>query len=445
MQGDLAGAASTMGLSAKNAAALASTFLTLGESAERADTAASGMLRQLQIAKMNPKRFQIGVGMLGMTADQLQKGMVTDPQSMILDVLTRIKTLPVEQQMEAVTRLFGKDWGGAIAKLANGVDEYRRQLALANGEAAKGSMSREFQARQRTTAAQWQITKNRLTELSVAIGNALLPAINDLLASSAPVIERFAAWTQKHPGVVKAVLGTALALAGVRVAVIALRFAFAALHYPLLLGLRLIASWRAVGTLASMAQVRTAALAVGRVLGRVVPAAFMVAGRAALWLGRLLLMNPLGLAVTAIASGALLIIQHWNTIKPFMTSLWEDVKKIFSGAWGVITGLFTGNFDRVKNGFKTMFDGIGTIATSFFDKLKSLWNWATEKFTTMKQWLGIGDSLTQHTMTTAGAGAAPQQRCACRHWRSSIGQTTPITVATPPTTSPNNRVNVAKP
>ncbi|WP_375731737.1 hypothetical protein [Xylella fastidiosa] len=81
-------------------------------------------------------------------------------------------------------------------------------------------------------------------------------------------------------------------------------------------------------------------------------------------------MNPLGLAVTAIASGALLIIQHWNTIKPFMTSLWEDVKKIFSGAWGVITGLFTGNFDRVKNGFKTMFDGIGTIATSFFDKLK---------------------------------------------------------------------------
>ncbi|MDD0937213.1 phage tail tape measure protein, partial [Xylella fastidiosa subsp. multiplex] len=78
-----------------------------------------------------------------------------------------------------------------------------------------------------------------------------------------------------------------------------------------------------------------------------------MAGRAALWLGRLLLMNPVGLAVTAIASGALLIVQHWNTIKPFMTSLWEGVKTIFSGAWGVITGLFTGNFDRVKNGFKT--------------------------------------------------------------------------------------------
>ncbi len=116
MQGDLAGAASTMGLSAKNAAALASTFLTLGESAERTGTAAAGMMRQLQIAKMNPKRFQVGVSMLGLTGDQLQKGMIDDPQAMILDVLGRIKKLPVEQQMEAVTRLFGKDWGGAIAE-----------------------------------------------------------------------------------------------------------------------------------------------------------------------------------------------------------------------------------------------------------------------------------------------------------------------------------------
>ncbi|HZS79980.1 MAG TPA: phage tail tape measure protein, partial [Herbaspirillum sp.] len=47
LHGDLAGAASTIGLRASHAAALASTLLTLGESPERADTAASGMLRQL--------------------------------------------------------------------------------------------------------------------------------------------------------------------------------------------------------------------------------------------------------------------------------------------------------------------------------------------------------------------------------------------------------------
>ncbi|WP_375731637.1 hypothetical protein [Xylella fastidiosa] len=66
----------------------------------------------------------------------------------------------------------------------------------------------------------------------------------------------------------KAVLGTALALASVRSCCHRpASFAFAALHYPLLLGLRLIALWRAVGTWLAMAQVRTAALAVGRGLG----------------------------------------------------------------------------------------------------------------------------------------------------------------------------------
>ncbi|HHW4679776.1 MAG TPA: phage tail tape measure protein [Xylella sp.] len=410
MQGDLAGAASTMGLSAKHAAALASTFLTLGESAERADTAASGMLRQLQIAKMNPKRFQIGVEMLGMTAGQLQKGMVTDPQSMILDVLTRIKKLPVEQQMEAVTRLFGKDWGGAIAKLANGVDEYRRQLSLVNGEAAKGSMSREFQARQRTTAAQWQITKNRLTEVSVAIGTSLLPVINDLLASWAPVIERFSAWAKHHPGVVKAVIGTALALTGLKVTAIALRLAFAALHTPLLVAWRVLAAWRAASALASMTQLRTVALSMGRVIGGVLSTSLMVAGRAALWFGRALLMNPVGLAVTAIATGAFLVIRHWNTIKPFMGTLWEDIKKIFSSAWDGIADLSIRNSERVKSRFRTMFDDLSSMATSFFDKLKSVWHWTTGRFTSMKQWLRMGDSLNQPVPATAGPASAASMR-----------------------------------
>lgn len=221
MQGDLAGAASIMGLSAKNAAALASTFLTLGESAERADTAASGMLRQLQIAKMNPKKFQVGVSMIGMTADQLQKGMIKAPQETILNVLDALNKLPQEKQMEAVTRLFGKDWGGAIAKLAGGVKEYRRQLELANGDKAAGSMGREMQQRMKTTAAQFEIAKNRTTELSVALGSSLLPAVNSILAAVGPVVTSVAEWSKEHRGLVTGVVAVVGGLVALKVAVMA--------------------------------------------------------------------------------------------------------------------------------------------------------------------------------------------------------------------------------
>ncbi len=110
-------------------------------------------------------------------------------------------------------------------KLANGVDEYRRQLALANGEAAKGSMTREFQARMQTTSAQWQISKNIMNEVAVVIGGALLPAVNSLMQSAAPMIERFAEFSRDHPGAIKGIVGSALALTGLRVATLAVGYA----------------------------------------------------------------------------------------------------------------------------------------------------------------------------------------------------------------------------
>lgn len=314
MQGDLAGAAATMGLSAKNAAALASTFLHLGESAERADTAAAGMMRQLQVAKMNPKRFQIGVQMLGMTAEQLQKGMIDDPQAMILDVLGRIKSLPVGQQMEAVTRLFGKDWGGAIAKLANGVDEYRRQLDLANGEAAKGSMSREFEARMQTMSAQWRVTKNRISDVSVAIGSALLPSITKLMESAGPVVERMAEWSKENPGLIRGTVGAALAVTGLRVGFHALRYAVVAVKAPFLSTMGFIAKWRATGPLASMGKFGPAALKA--------TTAFRTIGTAVAAIGG----GPITIAVAALTAGALVVRKYWEPIKAWIGGALDGIR-----------------------------------------------------------------------------------------------------------------------
>lgn len=314
LQGDLAGTASTLGLSAKNAAALASTFLTLGESAERADTAASGMMRQLQIAKMNPKRFQRGTEMIGMTGDELQQGMVKDTQGTILKVLDKIKALPQAQQMEAVTRLFGKDWGSAIAKLAGGVDEYRRQLALANGEAQKGSMSREFQSRMKTTAAQWQVFKNRASEVGVAIGATLLPELNHLMAVVGPMATKFATWAAAHPGVIKGVIGTAVALTGLRVVTLGVRYAWLSLKGPVLAVMNFIARWRAAGAISAMGRFGGVALRVVSAVRWVAMAIGAIGG------------GPITVAIALLVAGALVVRKYWQPIKAFFMGYIEGFK-----------------------------------------------------------------------------------------------------------------------
>ncbi|HHW4679680.1 MAG TPA: hypothetical protein ACQGQH_09690 [Xylella sp.] len=54
-----------------------------------------------------------------------------------------------------------------------------------------------------------------------------------------------------------------------------------------------------------------------------------LAGQAVLFLGRALLMNPIGLIITGIAMTAFLLWQHWDSLKPKLLELWERIKTGF--------------------------------------------------------------------------------------------------------------------
>ncbi|WP_141054493.1 phage tail tape measure protein [Tepidiphilus succinatimandens] len=58
-------------------------------------------------------------------------------------------------------------------------------------------------------------------------------------------------------------------------------------------------------------------------IGGTLKTALLAAGRAILWLGRALLMNPIGLAITAIAGAAYLIWRNWDTVKAALAATWQ--------------------------------------------------------------------------------------------------------------------------
>lgn len=83
----------------------------------------------------------------------------------------------------------------------------------------------------------------------------------------------------------------------------------------------------------------TAVLSLGRVLGGALVRGLMLVGRAIFVLGRALLMNPIGLAVTGIAVAALLIYKNWDKIGPWFKKAWDAVKAAFQTAWTWFKGL----------------------------------------------------------------------------------------------------------
>ena len=64
----------------------------------------------------------------------------------------------------------------------------------------------------------------------------------------------------------------------------------------------------------------------------------------------------------------------WDRIKTFFTTLWTNVVTGIQTAWAGVTGFFTGLFDGVKNVVANVFNAIGGFAGKAWEFIKSIWN-----------------------------------------------------------------------
>ncbi|WP_367863209.1 phage tail tape measure protein [Pseudomonas guariconensis] len=150
------------------------------------------------------------------------------------------------------------------------------------------------------------------------IGATIAPELKDLINGIGELAVSVKTWVGEHPAltaaIVKTVGGLALLLAvggGLTVMLASFMGPFAMARYGLtLFGIK---SLGAVSALKGLG------------------GAFMWAGKAVLWLGRALMMNPIGLAVMAIAAAAYLIYKYWDPIKSYFLGLWAEIKAGFNG------------------------------------------------------------------------------------------------------------------
>ncbi|MGU7855396.1 phage tail tape measure protein [Burkholderia orbicola] len=91
-----------------------------------------------------------------------------------------------------------------------------------------------------------------------------------------------------------------------------------------------------VGPLRLLAQ---GGMLLARVLSGQLVNGLMLVGRTVLWLGRALMLNPIGIAITAIAVGAYLIYRYWTPIKQFFGGVWNSIRTAFAGGIGSVMRL----------------------------------------------------------------------------------------------------------
>lgn len=346
----------------RKAAALGSTFLSLGTAPEVAASAANAMVRELSIATMQSKNFFVGMDLLKLNPAQIEKEMTQDAMGTIQRVLEKVNNLPKDKRLGAMTMIFGKEFGDDAAKLANNLPELQRQLQLTSGGAASGSMQKESDINKDSLSAQWLLVKTGAQNTFSSLGETLRDPLMAIMNTVQQVTGSFRRWVEENPKLAGGLLKVVAALASIAVVLGTVMLAVAAVLGPLAL-MRL--------------QFSILGIKGGSAFGLITKAIGGV-GRGMLWLGRLMMANPVLAVIGLIAMGAILIWQNWDTLGPKFKAMWDVVCAATDAAWAWI-----------KQAVSTAWEGIKFLFFNFTLPGLIAKNWEAIKAGVSEAWVTV--------------------------------------------------------
>lgn len=214
------------GFSKEETLAFGSAMVSAGAEVEVASTSFRNMGRALTKGTSATKSQRDAFKKLGLDAAKVAAGMQQDAVGTTMEVINRLGQLPAEMQAAVMGDLFG-DEARALAPLLSNLELLEKTLGYVADETEyAGSVSEEFAKRAQTTEFNLQRLKNQVDGVALAIGNALLPAINGVAAAVGPILIAMADWAAANPQIVQAVVALVGGLVALRVAAIATRWAF---------------------------------------------------------------------------------------------------------------------------------------------------------------------------------------------------------------------------
>ncbi|WP_336595877.1 phage tail tape measure protein [Actinobacillus seminis] len=395
----------------KNLAALGSTLQTAGAAEEQSATATNAIFTRLSSASKK-KPVKSALSILGLNASKVELGMAKDAQKTLMQIVDTVKKLPEEKRLGIIADLVGTEHSKTLALLVSNTEEWRRQIALANSEMATGSMSREFDTRMKALSSSWALLKNRLFNINSMMGSLLAPTLKGLMEKIGGVIDKVQRWMNANPALAEnlvkltAVVGIGLTSFG------ALSLLLSFLAYPIArigLGLKhlndifpnvsgkakiltkTLTSWKATGQ---------ATLNISRALGNGLlkllnPLTYLKGAFNAITLVvtalrtafTFLAFTPLGLFITAIATGALLIYRNWEKVRAFFGGFFQ----------GLMQGLAPtiAKFQPLANAFGVIVNWIKKAVTWAFNLIDPVKSSAEELESAKNAGISFGQSVAE--------------------------------------------------
>ncbi|MGS0740451.1 phage tail tape measure protein [Glaciimonas sp. GG7] len=359
--------AKAAGMSLEQASAMAGLLGNAGIKSSQAGTTLRSMT--LRLAAPTGKAAK-ALNELGIASRDL-KGDVRDIPGILRDVAVATNNIGSGERLDFIKKIFGEEPAAGMAQLietqgVEGIEQYVAIIKNSQGIADKTAriMDDNLLGDMLKLKSAWQ-------DVGLTLNDSLNKPLRTLTTRITDVLGAVSMWMQNNPelsatvlkvalgvGALLAVMGTlTLALATIVVPIAALKMAFGIIAIK---GGLLIPILRGIGS---------AVVWLGRML--------LIAGRA-------LLMHPIGLTITAIATAVFLIYRYWTPIKAFFSALWDGVTASFNRAWDGISTFAGGVWADLKTVFS---DGILSVGALIL-------NWSPlglfyRAFAGVMDWFGV--------------------------------------------------------
>ncbi|MBT9185430.1 phage tail tape measure protein [Pectobacterium punjabense] len=212
---------------------------------------------------------------------------------------------------------------------------YQANQQRMNSPAATQTLDLDFARQNDTLAGRWNQMTTSVMNIALNVGEALAPVLVSLSDILIPILDQLVTWTAANPELVRGIVMAVAGFFAFRMALSGAKLGITTLLSPLL------SVWEGIlqvqrGWQLFNAGLRTTGVlqGIGGILSR------LVGGVGAF--GRMLLMNPIGLAVTAIAGAAYLIYRYWEPISAFFKNLWSQVSQAFNAGWEALNNAVSG-------------------------------------------------------------------------------------------------------
>lgn len=380
--------ARALGLSIEETAAMVGKLGDAGIQGSMAGTALRAMLLRLSSER---GAVQKELQAYGIAIADAQGNLKSLP-SLLAEIQAKTSHLGSQEAAKVLSQIFGQEAVGAALALMEQASSGALQTLIDQTQEA-GAAQRVAADMTRNAHGEWTRLKSVLESISITLGNTLLPVLTELLqAVQTRVLQPLDAWMSRNERLVGVIAKAAAALLAFKAGALVARAAYHGLAMSALGTIgglqKLRGAWlaaslaiqtrslapmlgtaapAAAGLAARLREIATSgaplkaigwhiramgasAAASATAIGGTLKAALLAAGKAVLWLGRAVMLNPIGLVLTG---AALLIYKFWGPISGFFKGLWsglrqglamvrEDMRKAFAPAMPLLRPLLAG-------------------------------------------------------------------------------------------------------